>query len=74
MLLAREALQDAQLGDTAALRGEDRANAAYRGLLALSDEQEMLLTYQAQLIIERIQPRGDKAPRPQPDTSMRSTR
>lgn len=74
VLLAPEALQDAQLGDTAALRGEDRANAAYRGLLALSDEQEMLLTYQAQLIIERIQPRGDKAPRPQPDTSMRSTR
>ena len=74
VLLASEALQDAQLGDTATLRSEDRANAAYRGLLALSDEQEMLLSYQAQLIIERIQPRGDKAPRPQPDTSMRSTR
>lgn len=74
VLLAPGTLEDPQLGDTAALSGEGTARAAYRSLLALSDEQEMLLTYQAELIVERIQPRGDKAPRPQPDTSMRSTR
>ena len=74
VLLASGILEDPQLGDTAALRCEDTASAEYRALLALSDEQEILLAHQAALIVERIMPRGDKTPRLQPDTSIRSTR